>query len=493
MVPQPQEQPQPVARAAAPREASEPRTAAPLVVEEEDYDDYNHTTSTTTTTYHPATDDTAGNVEGPPRKRRALQPDSATAVAVSSQVPSISTAAAATKDSHSAQSTAAATAVSSSSTSADASVSTTSTHAKSTTTNNNTNNKSAPIGAASTDDKDKNATATTDVDDTRTSQDYYFDSYAHHAIHEEMLKDHVRTQTYQTAITQNAHLFRDKVVLDVGCGTAILSLFCAQVGAKHVYAVDCSSIVQQAQKIVTRNGYQDQITLIQGKVEEIELPVDHVDIIVSEWMGYFLLYESMLDTVLYARDKWLVQDGTGIIFPDKAVMYMSAMEDETVRRERIDFWDDVYGFDMSPIKEVALREPVVDVVDPKALVTDAVPILHLDILTCTKADLTFCTDFKLQARRNDYIHGLVAYFECAFTQIHKPIGFSTAPFCRYTHWKQTMFYVPDTLTICAGETLQGQISCQPNPRNKRDLDISIAYQFEGKHSKIDSTVHYRLR
>ena len=345
---------------------------------------------------------------------------------------------------------------------------------------------------ASSSDKESKVSST-DSGDNRTSQDYYFDSYAHHAIHEEMLKDHVRTQTYQTAITQNAHLFRDKVVLDVGCGTAILSLFCAQVGAKHVYAVDCSSIVQQARKIVDRNGYGESITLVQGKVEEIELPVDTVDIIVSEWMGYFLLYESMLDTVLFARDKWLVKDGTGIIFPDKAVMYMSAMEDETVRRERIDFWDDVYGFDMSPIKQVALREPVVDVVDPKALVTDAVPILHLDILTCTKQDLTFQTDFKLQARRNDYIHGLVAYFECAFTQIHKPIGFSTAPFCRYTHWKQTMFYVPDTLTICAGETLQGQISCQPNPRNKRDLDISIAYQFQGKHSSVDTTVQYRLR
>lgn len=50
-----------------------------------------------------------------------------------------------------------------------------------------------------------------DDDDDRTSKDYYFDSYAHHAIHEEMLKDEVRTRTYQTAIMQNKHLFQDKV------------------------------------------------------------------------------------------------------------------------------------------------------------------------------------------------------------------------------------------------------------------------------------------
>ena len=53
------------------------------------------------------------------------------------------------------------------------------------------------------------------------------------------------------------------------------------------------------------------ITLIKGKIEEVELPIDKVDIIISEWMGYCLLYESMLDTVLFARDKWLVSKMCG--------------------------------------------------------------------------------------------------------------------------------------------------------------------------------------
>lgn len=49
------------------------------------------------------------------------------------------------------------------------------------------------------------------------------------------------------------------------------------------------------------------ITVLKGKMEELELPVPKVDIIISEWMGYFLLFENMLNTVLYARDKWLVR------------------------------------------------------------------------------------------------------------------------------------------------------------------------------------------
>jgi predicted RNA methylase len=339
----------------------------------------------------------------------------------------------------------------------------------------------------------KNPTISSEIPsvEEHTSRDYYFDSYAHHAIHEEMLKDEVRTKTYQAAILQNPHLFKDKVVIDVGCGTGILSMFAVQAGAKHVYAVDCSSIIEQAKQIIAKNGFETSITLIRGKVEEIELPVPQVDIIISEWMGYCLLYESMLDTVLYARDKWLVPNG--IIFPDKAVMYVCALEDAQVKNERIDFWDNVYGFDMTAIKDVAIREPVVDVVDSRAIVTDAVPILKLDILTCTTDDLAFTSPFALEAQRNDYIHGLVVYFECAFTQVHKPIGFTTAPFAKYTHWKQTVFYFHDPITVCKNEVLSGEISCKPNLRNKRDLDIGVSIVFQGEHSTLDEHLEYRLR
>ena len=83
-----------------------------------------------------------------------------------------------------------------------------------------------------------------------TSKDYYFDSYAHFGIHEEMLKDEVRTLSYRNSMWHNKHLFKGKVVLDVGCGTGILSMFAAKAGAAKVIGVDMSSIVEYARKIV---------------------------------------------------------------------------------------------------------------------------------------------------------------------------------------------------------------------------------------------------
>lgn len=65
-----------------------------------------------------------------------------------------------------------------------------------------------------------------------------------------LLQDKVRTDGYRQAIVRNSEMFRDKIVLDVGCGTSVLSMFAAKAGAKHVYAVDMSDIIYQAMDIV---------------------------------------------------------------------------------------------------------------------------------------------------------------------------------------------------------------------------------------------------
>lgn len=89
------------------------------------------------------------------------------------------------------------------------------------------------------------------------------------------------------------------------------------------------------------------------------------------------------------------------MFPDKATLFLSAIEDQEYKDEKIGFWDDVYGFDYSCIKEIALKEPLVDTVDLKSVVCDPCAVLKLDLLTCTKDDLDFVGDFQLRATRDD--------------------------------------------------------------------------------------------
>eukprot|EP00435_Cladocopium_sp_Y103_P007099 s759_g2.t1 len=239
-----------------------------------------------------------------------------------------------------------------------------------------------------------------------TDLDYYFSSYARLGIHEDMLKDEVRTGSYMEAIDSSQALFAGKTVLDVGSGTGILCLFAAQAGAAKVIGIERSDVAQKATKIAEENGFGDVISYIQGQVEEVELPVEKVDIIISEWMGYFLMFESMLDCVLFARDKWLRPGGQ--MFPDYARLYMAGIEDADYKEEKLGFWRHVRGFDLSPVAELAIGEPLSDIVDAAAMVTESQCIFQMDLRKVTCAELDFSAPFTLKVLRQDFVHALTA-------------------------------------------------------------------------------------
>ncbi len=305
--------------------------------------------------------------------------------------------------------------------------------------------------------------------------DSYFDSYSHFGIHEEMLKDDVRTDSYRKAIVFNKHLFLNKVVLDVGCGTGILSMFAAKSGAKQVYAIDNANIIYQAEKIMKANGFTN-IKCIKGKMEEIELP-EKVDIIISEWMGYFLLYESMLPTVLYARDHFLKENG--LILPDRCTMEIALIEDAEYKDEKIDFWDDIYGFDYSCLKPIVMREPLVDTVNSNAVVTRSYTMLDINLYTVKVEDLKDITvSFKLSVIKNDMAHAFVVWFDTYF-QLDKTVVFSTSPFSKYTHWKQVILYTPEPMALMKGDEIKGSLNIKPSPTSERDLVLACEWEWEG--------------
>ena len=147
-------------------------------------------------------------------------------------------------------------------------------------------------------------------------------------VQENILKDSVRMQAYKEAILQNQAAFKDKVVLDVCCGTGILSLFAAAAGAKKIIAVDDNSFLEFTEKIVEDNKLENVISVVLADIRELdEIPgdVEKVDIILCDWIGDRLLNESNFDCLMYARDRWLVEGG--LIFPDLAGIYVTAMED----------------------------------------------------------------------------------------------------------------------------------------------------------------------
>ena len=171
---------------------------------------------------------------------------------------------------------------------------------------------------------------------------------------------------------------------------------------------------------------------------------------------------------------------------------MCGIEDRENKADEVDWWgerDEVYGFDMSCIRKAALAEPSYAIVDSNKVVTNDCLIKEIDIQTCTKEDIPFTSPFHLQIKRNDDMYALLTYFNIEFTKCHQRMGFSTGPDARYTHWKQTVFYLDDYFNCKKGDELIGVFSMKPNIRNVRDLDFEIKVDFNG----VSETNAYRMR
>jgi protein arginine N-methyltransferase 1 len=137
-----------------------------------------------------------------------------------------------------------------------------------------------------------------------------------------MLLDKVRCESYKNAIEA---IVKGKTVLDVGAGTGFLSVIAAKAGASHVYAVEYSEMADYAKQFIDDNECTDNITLIKKRMEDVNiLDIPKVDVIISEWMGYFLLFENMLPSVLDARRRFLKEDG--LMLPCEGRIYIAAVE-----------------------------------------------------------------------------------------------------------------------------------------------------------------------
>ena len=313
-------------------------------------------------------------------------------------------------------------------------------------------------------------------------KDYYFNSYSSFYIHEEMLKDKIRTESYQKAILNNKEIFKDKIVLDIGSGTGVLSFFAAQAGAKHVYGIEFADIADFSIDIIKKNNMQEKITIIKSKVEDAKLPVDKVDIIISEWMGYFLLYESMLDCVLFARDKWLKKDG--YMFPDRAQMFLAGVEDKNYKRKKINSWKNIFGFDMSCIKEAAIAEPLIDNCTDEYIISSSCKIFDIDLYKVKIEELDFLSGYEIEFNEDDCFNGLVSWFNVIFSKVENKVTLKTGPYDEKTHWKQTVFYIEDDVYVQKGEKLRGNIAVSKNPDNFRFINVKISYHFENGHKVI---------
>ncbi|XP_075471643.1 protein arginine N-methyltransferase 6 [Ascaphus truei] len=307
----------------------------------------------------------------------------------------------------------------------------------------------------------------------------YFQCYSDVSIHEEMISDSVRTNAYKLAILRSHAALRGKTALDVGAGTGILSVFCAQAGAKKVYAVEASSVSRLASEVVKLNGMEGRVTVINRSVESAELP-EKVDVIVSEWMGYALMFESMLGSVIYARDKWLKPGG--LILPSYAEIFIAPINDP-ITEGRLRFWSKVkglYGVDMSCMQPFARqcvmnKEIAVCSVSPEDVLSHPVRFATLDLATATREEVgRIHGSFRFRCFGSSLAHGFAIWFTVTFPG-EEASALTTSPYSEETHWRQAVLYLDEEVRVEQDTEIRGDITMSPSGDNPRHLQVCLNY------------------
>lgn len=307
----------------------------------------------------------------------------------------------------------------------------------------------------------------------------YFIDYEDLEVHELMLMDRPRQQAYYNAIMNNPDLFKDKVVLDVGAGTGILSAFCAKAGAKQVYAVEASNLAKVALNVIQENNLSEIVKVIHSRVEDFSLPAnDKVDIIVSEWMGFYLLHEGMLDSVIFARDKFLKEGG--LLFPTTATLYVAPCSVPS----RYDYWDNIDGIKMNTFAEmlrnVKSHKPEITQLDADSLLHEGAVVSWINLETVTLEDLNNINFQEVVATRKAGNHqGFCMWFDCGFPSSSGKFEdmsiFSTSPKAPRTHWKQCVIVLPSKACEVVEENspIAFRLSMKRNANDARKYDLEF--------------------
>lgn len=289
--------------------------------------------------------------------------------------------------------------------------------------------------------------------------------------HLALLKDAVRTLQYRAAIFAHAP---GKVVLDLGCGSGILSIFAAQAGARQVFAVERTKVAGLARLMFKANGVADRVTLIREDSRQTTLP-ERADLIVHEILGADPLAEGIVPILDDARERLLAPGGR--LLPGRVEVCCVGLEAhrlplaaERAAREAAHL-SGLYGVDFSPL-ELALQTHESSILMSleredtplKHLLTDEAVLYDLDLSRPLMAQVEKPARVTLRARDAGRLGGVVLFFRA---HLDEKLVLTTSPYAPRTHWDWTVYDLSQTRQLSAGDQVGLQARVEPMDDEQR--------------------------
>jgi protein arginine N-methyltransferase 1 len=233
-----------------------------------------------------------------------------------------------------------------------------------------------------------------------------------------MIEDRVRFDAYSRALRKAVR--PDSVVIEIGTGPGVFAVLACQLGARRVYAIEPSPVIQVAREIAAANGCADRIEFIEDLSTRVTLPVQ-ADVIVSDLRGVGPLFQAHLPSIADARRRFLAPGGT--LIPKRDAVWVTLAESPEQYARVVDCWEkNALGLNLSPARRLAVNDFQKARLTPQQLLAPPQLWAAIDYETVDSPDVRGALNFAVQ--RPGTGHGIVAWFD---TCLADGIGFSNAP------------------------------------------------------------------
>lgn len=281
----------------------------------------------------------------------------------------------------------------------------------------------------------------------------FIPEYQSLTVHKLMLSDKSRTNAFCRAIASKIKI--DSTAIDLGAGTGILSLATVKAGAKLVYAIERSGIAAVADRLFSKNHFDEKIRLLVSDAKHAIIS-ERVDLLLSECIGVHVFQENMLLDFIDSRDRYLKPGGT--LIPEAIDIWLAPLKHNPMLDKEILKWNEpVYGFDFREISRLSLNDTYIAHISPEDLAAPGTSALTLDLYTLQPAD-SFRISAVFSPETAQSITGICGWFTAHLT---KDIALDTSPSSPLTHWQQTVYPIYPEIKIDKGEELQLEILFEP--------------------------------
>jgi SAM-dependent methyltransferase len=265
------------------------------------------------------------------------------------------------------------------------------------------------------------------------------------AYHRNLLDDTLRVDAYERAI--RALVKPGDVVLDVGCGLGLLAMLAAKRGAR-VHAVESMDVGKLARQLVEHNGLDGQITVHLCDFIHLD-PVEPVDLIVSEFMGRFLIDDGMLP-VMERAARWLKPGGR--FCPSVVDLKLAPVGNFRLFGPDLFQLPSYLGLDLTPALSYALNDCYQAELWPHHLMGEA---QHYVRYRAGESAPQFDRSHTFILSKGGLLKALAGWFEAELTP---GIFLNTSPGPE-NHWGQYLFALPP-LEVAAGDALHIKLTLE---------------------------------